>query len=113
MIIQICKGKLPVQVEFVKSKPTKMLFIEKEVLDSMNTNGSKTVVSMNFKLYKEDKITYRNLYYAILRQINLGNSTFTDIAEVDELFNIKEYYTINKQEYGDYYENKILHTKDG
>jgi type II secretory pathway component PulF len=100
-----------VQVEFVKFNRKILLFVEDEVLASMNSNGSKSIISMNYKGYKDGKIPFRALYYSIYRQIQQGNSTFTMMSEVKELFDMKEYYTINKEEYSDYYENKILHTK--
>ena len=46
-----------------------------------------------------------------MRLIKGGYSTFSDYEELLDLYEKKEYYTMNKDEYGDYYESEILHTK--
>ena len=113
MTIQICKAKLPVQVEVVKSKPKAWLFIEEEIISSMINPGAKETVSIIYEQYKKDRTSFAEMKYGILRLIKGGYSTLQNYEEVVDLHDEKEYYTINKDEYGDYYENKILHSKNG
>ena len=111
MTIQICKAKLPVQVEVVKSNPKAWLLIEEEIVSSMKNNGAKESAKLAIELYKKERTSFAEMKYGIMRLVKGGYSTFNDYEELLALYEKKEYYTINKDEYGDYYENKILHTK--
>mgnify|MGYP003136559771 FL=1 len=97
----------------MRYKPKQLLFIEDEVVASYFNNGVKATVSMNYKLYKEEKIPYRQLYFAVLRHIKAGQSTIKSTDELQEIFNRKEYYKTNQNIYGDYYENKIFNSDNG
>lgn len=111
MTIQICKAKLPVQVEVVKYKPKAWLLIEEEVVSSMENAGAKASVRLAYDQYKKNRTSFAEMKYGIMRLIKSGYSTIDDYWELVSVYEKKEYYTINKDEYGDYYENKILHTK--
>ena len=111
MTIQICKAKLPVQVEVVKSNPKAWLLIEEEIVSSMRNGGAKESAKLAIQLYKKKRTSFAEMKYGIMRLIKGGYSTFKDYEELLDLYEKKEYYTINKDEYGDYYENTILHTK--
>ena len=111
MTIQICKAKLPVQVEVVKSNPKAWLLIEEEIVSSMKNGGAKESAKLAIQLYKKKRTSFAEMKYGIMRLIKGGYSTFSDYEELLDLYEIKEYYTINKDEYGDYFESEILQTK--
>jgi hypothetical protein len=98
-------------VEVVKSKPKAWLFIEEEVVSSMTNAGAKESARLAFHLYGRKRTSFAEMKYGIMRLVKGGYSTFNDYEELLDLYEKKEYYTLNKDEYGDYYENKILHTK--
>tara|TARA_R110002012_G_scaffold312818_1_gene523869 strand:- start:72 stop:374 length:303 start_codon:yes stop_codon:yes gene_type:complete len=99
-------------VEVVKSNPKAWLLIEEEVVSSMNNAGAKESATIAYKLYRKGRTSFAEMKYGIMRLIKGGYSSLNDYHELKELFEEKEYYTINKDEYGDYYESKILHTKN-
>ena len=111
MTIQICKAKLPVQVEVVKSNPKAWLLIEEEIVSSMKNGGAKESAKLAIQLYKKKRTSFAEMKYGIMRLIKGGYSTFSDYEELLDLYEKKEYYTKNKDEYGDYYESEIFDTK--
>ena len=102
---------MPVQVEVVKSNPKAWLLIEEEIVSSMKNGGAKESAKLAIQLYKKKRTSFAEMKYGIMRLIKGGYSTFSDYEELLDLYEKKEYYTINKDEYGDYYESEILHTK--
>ena len=104
---------MPVQVEVVKFKINAWLLVEEEVISSMIGSGPKESAKLVYEQYKKDRTSFAEMKYGIMRLIKGGYSTLKGYEELVNLYEEKEYYTINKDEYGDYYENKILHTKDG
>ena len=119
MIILICKAKLLVQVVLVKYNPKAWLSIEEEIVDSMSNAGAKESVRTWYWRYKgsEDAlapspISLGELRHGILRLVKQGYSTLQDMDDIQELYDRKEYYRVNKEEYGDYYENTIYNTEN-
>tara|TARA_R100000458_G_scaffold31963_1_gene29293 strand:- start:1112 stop:1411 length:300 start_codon:yes stop_codon:yes gene_type:complete len=98
-------------VEVVKSNPKAWLLIEEEIVSSMKNGGAKESAKLAIQLYKKKRTSFAEMKYGIMRLIKGGYSTFSDYEELLDLYEKKEYYTINKDEYGDYYESEILHTK--
>jgi len=97
----------------VRYKPKQLLFIEEEIIASYHNAGVKATVSMSFQLFKEEKIPYRQLYFAVLRHIKAGQSTIKSTEELQDIFNRKEYYKTNENIYGDYYESQIFNSNNG
>jgi len=112
MIILICKAKLLVQVVHVKYNEKAWLSIEDEIVDSMVNAGAKDSIRIWYRRYRAEHIQLAELRHGILRLIKQGYSALQDMDEIQELYDRKEYYRINKKEYGDYYENEIYNTEN-
>jgi len=112
MIIPICKARLLVQVVHVKYNEKAWLSIENEIVDSMLNPGAKESIRTWYWRYRNNHIQLSELRHGILRLIKQGYSALQGMDEVQELYDRKEYYRINKQEYGDYYENEIYNTEN-
>ena len=112
MIIPICKAKLLVQVVRVKYNEKAWLSIENEIVDSMTNAGAKDSIRTWYWRYRKEHIQLAELRHGILRLIKQGYSVLNDMDDIQNLYDRKEYYRINKQEYGDYYENEIYNTEN-
>ena len=119
MIIPICKARLLVQVVHVKYNEKAWLSIEDEIVDSMLNPGAKESVRTWYWRFKDNddvlaptRISLAELRHGILRLIKQGYSALHNMDDIQDLYDRKEYYRINKEEYGDYYENKIYNTKN-
>tara|TARA_R100001463_G_scaffold50254_3_gene100348 strand:+ start:707 stop:1081 length:375 start_codon:yes stop_codon:yes gene_type:complete len=88
-----------------KLNAKKILYIEDEIIQSLNSDISKMLIKNAYNKYKSQKIHERKLYYAIKRQVVQGCSDFSSMQEVLDFFDKKEYNTINK--IGDKNENQI------
>jgi len=94
-------------VNYVKCKELnvkKLLLVEEDIMQSLNDDISKILVSTAYSDFKEKEINHKSLFYAIKRQIVAGCSDFKTMKDILDFHNKKEYYIINN---GDKYENQI------
>ena len=63
-----------------------------------------------YKKHEDGEINHSGLFYAIKKQIVQGTTVFNSMEDLFEHIERAEYYTINKNKYGDKYEDKILHS---
>ena len=88
------------------------LSIENEIVDSMTNAGAKDSIRTWYWRYRKEHIQLAELRHGILRLIKQGYSVLNDMDDIQNLYDRKEYYRINKEEYGDYYENEIYNTEN-
>tara|TARA_R110000787_G_scaffold278450_1_gene388186 strand:- start:394 stop:717 length:324 start_codon:yes stop_codon:yes gene_type:complete len=99
-------------------KNKQLLFIQDDILSSIDKKEqwlgenriAKILITNAYKKHKDGKINHSELFYAIKTQIIHGTTVFQSMQELYEYIERKEYYTTNKNKYGDKYEDKILHS---
>ena len=90
---------------------TQLLYIEDEVINSIDNTGAKERMMQLFNSLKHS--TLIRTRYVVNRLEYYGRMGYTDIntkEKIKELYNQKMYFEKNKDEYGDLNENKIYNT---
>ena len=98
MIIPICKAKLLVQGVHVKYNEKAWLSIEDEIVDSMTNAGAKDSIRTWYWRNRKEHIQLAELRHGILRLIKQGYSALKDMDDIQNLYDRKEYYRINKEQ---------------
>ena len=91
----------------MKDRAKDWLFIEEEVISSMYGDRGKEACERIYDLHKKGRMPFAEMKRQILKGVSWGWSTFLSIQEIRECFEMKEYYTANGHEYGDYYEDEL------
>lgn len=90
-----------------KFNAKKLLYIENDVYESLNSDISKILIADAYSKYSNNKLSQTGLFFAIKRQIIQGSSSFSSMEDLLAFFEQKEYYKINN---GDTNENKIYNS---
>ena len=93
----------------MKDRAKDWLFIEEEIVSSisMSNAGAKESAILAYEQYKKGRTSFAELKYGIMRLIKRGYSAFKTIDDLRDCFEMKEYYTANRDEYGEYFEDEL------
>ena len=87
------------------------LFMEDEIVNSMNVNHAQALVQTSYQSAKANRITARTLQLRVRRQVIQGFSDYQTMGGIEDALHYKRYIMKNSHIYGDYNENKIPNTK--
>lgn len=87
------------------------LFMEDEIVNSMNVNHAQAIVQTAYQSAKANRITARTLQLRVRRQVIQGFSDYQTMGGIEDALHYKRYIMKNSHIYGDYNENKIPNTK--
>nr|MDB4346160.1 hypothetical protein [bacterium] len=94
----------------MKISRNQLIFLKSEIISSMTNNGAKKSIEVVFQHLEDGSVTAKHAERRIVYYIRMGYSKIKSWNTIKELYGVKKYYTDNKDEYGDIYENKILDT---